>query len=139
MLQCNHRNRKAHLKTTRTVRKKLNIECGIIESQEGERMKIFLSGSKTATALPEKLTALLDAYCQQNCEFLIGDCRGADRLMQEYLSAKGYQNVTVYVSGAHTRHCIAGYPVRQINVPESIAGFEFYRQKDIAMAKNPLL
>ena len=99
-------------------------------------MRIFLSGSKTVTALPEKLTALLDSYCQQNCEFLIGDCRGADRLMQEYLSAKGYQNVTVYVSGAHTRHCIAGYPVRQINVPESIAGFEFYRQKDIEMAKD---
>lgn len=99
-------------------------------------MKIFLSGSKTATALPEKLTAMLDTYCQQNCEFLIGDCFGADRLMQEYLSAKGYQNVTVYISGAHTRHCTARYPVRQINVPESIAGFEFYRQKDIAMAKD---
>ncbi len=99
-------------------------------------MKIFLSGSKTATALPEKLTALLDAYCQQNCAFLIGDCFGADRLMQEYLCAKGYQNVIVYVSGARTRHSTAGYPVRQIAVPEGVTGFAFYRQKDIAMVRD---
>ena len=44
-------------------------------------MKIFLSGSKTVTSLPERLTALLDTFCEQNCEFLIGDCFGADRLM----------------------------------------------------------
>ena len=99
-------------------------------------MKIFLSGSKTATALPEKLTALLDAYCQQNCEFLIGDCAGADILMQQYLYDKGYTNVTVYVSGDHARHSIAAFPVKHISVAGSVKGFAFYRQKDIAMVND---
>ena len=62
-------------------------------------MKVFLGGSKTAVMLPRELTELIDSYCQQKASFLIGDCFGADKLMQEYLHALGYPDVTVYVSG----------------------------------------
>lgn len=48
-------------------------------------MKVFLSGPKTIHSLPDKLTALLDSFCAQNCEFIVGDCYGADILMQKYL------------------------------------------------------
>lgn len=99
-------------------------------------MKIFLSGSKTATALPKELTVLLDAYCAQNCEFLVGDCAGADTLMQKYLYQKGYIKVTVYVSGEQIRHHVADFPIWHIPVPDGAAGFAFYRQKDIAMVNN---
>lgn len=99
-------------------------------------MKIFLSGSKNIRILPEKLTALLDTYCQRNCEFLIGDCCGADELMQEYLAEKGYANVTVYVSGDRIRHKVDAFPVKHISVPDNVKGFAFYRQKDIAMAQD---
>ena len=99
-------------------------------------MKIFLSGSKTIRILPEKLTDLLDTYCQQNCEFLIGDCCGSDKLMQEYLAEKGYANVTVYVSGGSVRFHAGQFPLRYIAVPDGITGFAFYRQKDIAMAQD---
>ena len=99
-------------------------------------MKVFLSGSKTVKSLPEKLTALLDDYCQQNCEFLIGDCAGADILMQKYLHEKGYTNVTVYVSGERIRHKIAAFSDKHISVAGSVKGFAFYRQKDIAMVND---
>ena len=99
-------------------------------------MKIFLSGSKTIKSLPESLTALLDDHCQQNCEFLIGDCAGADILMQQYLYDKGYRNVTVYVSGGHIRHSIDAFPVKHISVEGSVKGFASYRQKDIAMVND---
>ena len=99
-------------------------------------MKVFLSGSKTVKSLPEKLTALLDDYCQQRCEFLVGDCCGADKLMQDYLAAKGYADVTVYVSGGSVRFHAGRFPIRHIAVPEGITGFAFYRQKDIAMAQD---
>ena len=99
-------------------------------------MKIFLSGSKTVTFLPERLTALLDTYCQQKCEFLVGDCAGADILMQEYLHEKGYDQVVVYVSGNRVRHHISQYPVKHILVPDGVTGFPFYRQKDIAMVHD---
>ncbi|HAG12867.1 MAG TPA: hypothetical protein DCG49_03265 [Ruminococcus sp.] len=99
-------------------------------------MKIFLSGSKTIKSLPERLTALPDGHCQQNCAFLIGDCAGADILMQQYLYDKGYRNVTVYVSGGRVRHSIAAFPVKYISVAGSVKGFALYRQKDIAMVND---
>ena len=99
-------------------------------------MKIFLSGSKAVRSLPEKLTALLDEYCQQNCAFLVGDCAGADILMQKYLYEKGCENVTVYVSGGSVRFHAGRFPIRHIAVPEGITGFAFFRQKDIAMVHD---
>ena len=99
-------------------------------------MEVFLSGSKAVKSLPEKLTALLDDYCQQNCAFLVGDCCGADKLMQDYLAAKGYADVTVYVSGGSVRFHAGRFPLRHIAVPEGITGFAFYRQKDIAMVND---
>ena len=99
-------------------------------------MKIFLSGSKTINSLPERLTALPDGHCQQNCEFLIGDCAGADILMQQYLYDKGYTNVTVYVSGGRVRLKVAAFPVKHISAPANVKGFAFYRQKDIAMVND---
>ena len=102
-------------------------------------MKIFLSGSKTVKSLPKRLTALLDTYCEQNYEFFIGDCYGADILMQKYLHEKGYTNVTVYVSGSRIRHRIAAFPVKHISVPDSVKGFSRNRQKDIAMRARILM
>ena len=99
-------------------------------------MKIFLSISKTVKSLLERLTALLDGHCQQNCAFLIGDCAGADILMQQYLYDKGYRNVTVYVSGGRVRHSIDAFPVKHISAAGSVKGFAFYRQKDIAMVND---
>ena len=99
-------------------------------------MKIFLSGSKTIRCLPERLTALLDEYCKQNCAFLVGDCAGADILMQKYLHEKGYENVTVYVSGDRIRHKVDAFPVKHISVPGNVKGFALYRQKDIAMVND---
>ncbi len=96
-------------------------------------MIVFLCGSKTICTLPDKLTALLDSYCAQNCEFIVGDCYGADILMQRYLHGKGYPHVTVYVSGEHVRQHVSAYPVRHFSVPDGTEGFALNRQKDIAM------
>lgn len=98
-------------------------------------MKVFLGGSKTAIMLPRELTWLIDSYCQQKASFLIGDCFGADLLMQEYLHALGYPDVTVFVSGDRVRHHSGTYPIRHIPA-EGRKGFDFYRQKDIAMIEE---
>ena len=98
-------------------------------------MKVFLGGSKTAVMLPRELTELIDSYCQQKASFLIGDCFGADQLMQEYLHELGYPDVTVFVSGDCVRHQSGTYPIRHIPA-EGCKGFDFYRQKDIAMIEE---
>lgn len=99
-------------------------------------MKVFLCGSKTVTSLPPRFTYLLDCCCRDGCDFLIGDCFGADRLMQEYLFEHEYMRVTVYVSGQRIRNRIGNYPVRHIPIPDGMTGFEFYRQKDLAMIED---
>ena len=96
-------------------------------------MKIFLSGSKTVTHLPKELTDLLDFWCMQGAEFLIGDCFGADRLMLEYLLQKGCSRVTVCVSGPKSRVPESLCPVLHIPVSDDLSGFAFYRKKDVYM------
>ena len=96
-------------------------------------MKVFMSGSKTAVRLPQEMTRLIDSYCHKKASFLFGDCFGADRLLQEYLHALRYPDVTVFVSGDHLRHHCDKYAVRHIPAAAGIRGFDFYRQKDITM------
>lgn len=68
-------------------------------------MKVFISGSKSLCEissdqkLPKTVRTYLDRVMSGNDEVLIGDCRGADTLVQEYLSAKKYDSVIVYESG----------------------------------------
>lgn len=99
-------------------------------------MKVFLSGSKTAVRLPQELARLIDSYSHQKASFLIGDCFGADLLIQEYLHKRGYPDVTVFVSGDRLRHHCDGYAVRHIPAAAGIRGFAYYRQKDIAMIEE---
>ena len=96
-------------------------------------MKIFVGGSKTLKAFSPCMTRALDIICEKGYEVLIGDCFGADKLVQKYLRERGYDKVKVYASGTKVRCNEGGYPV--ISVPaEGKLGFEFYRQKDIAMS-----
>lgn len=99
-------------------------------------MKVFLSGSKTAVKLPEQLKRTIDRYYDENAEFLIGDCFGADKLMQEYLCQKGYSCVTVYYSGTVLRWNAGNFPVKEIRVPDGVTGYARFRLKDLAMSRD---
>lgn len=48
-------------------------------------MKIFIGGSKTLKALSPCMKRALDSVCKKGCEVLVGDCFGADKLVQRYL------------------------------------------------------
>lgn len=99
-------------------------------------MKVFIGGSKTISKLNEKMRCAIDVFCEQNAQILIGDCFGADKLVQQYLPEKGYKKVTVYVSGDIVRNNQGDFEVRHIDVPKNVSGYEFYRRKDIAMANE---
>ena len=99
-------------------------------------MKVFIGGSKTITYLNEDAKKKIDEFCENNAEILIGDCFGADLIVQQYLRDKDYTNVIVYVSGNEVRHNTGNFPVKHIIVPNDVSGFGFYRWKDIAMAND---
>lgn len=95
---------------------------------------IFLGGSQTCTYLPEEAKAKLDVWMHNNAQFLIGDCKGADQLMQKYLHENGYGKVWVYVSGDEVRHNEGGWEVIHCHTSAAPHSYEFYKIKDQAMA-----
>ena len=98
-------------------------------------MKIFIGGSKTIKELSACMIKELDRVCREGKEVIVGDCSGADRLVQEYLHRCSYTKVMVYVSGERVRNNVGAYHVKHIKA-KGLSGFEFYRQKDIAMAND---
>ena len=98
-------------------------------------MIVFVGGSKTINRLNVETISALDMICKTGDKFIIGDCFGADKLVQEYLVDRRYSKVVVYVSGENTRNNLGGFPEKHTPA-EGLSGFQFYRQKDIAMAKD---
>lgn len=96
-------------------------------------MKIFIGGSKTLKALSPCMIRALEWVCEKGYEVLIGDCFGADKLVQKYFFERGYKSVKVYASGNKVRCNEGGYPVVAVSAAGK-SGFAFYRQKDIAMS-----
>ena len=67
-------------------------------------MKIFISGSKSISKLPELAKTFIDQFIENGDEILVGDCYGIDAVVQKYLESKGFSNVTVYCSGVIPRN-----------------------------------
>ena len=68
-------------------------------------------------------------------EVLIGDASGADRAVQEYLSDRGYRDVTVFCTGTRCRNNVGAWPTMAVAPPQGVhSGFEFYAVKDREMA-----
>ena len=98
-------------------------------------MKVFVGGSKTIKSLTDETISIMDNLCRLGEEFLVGDCYGADKLVQAYLAKREYRNVTIYVSDDNTRNNVGSFEEKHISAV-GLSGFEFYRQKDIAMAMD---
>ena len=101
-------------------------------------MKLFRSGSKSISALPEEVKSLLDTFIATDAEILVGDCYGVDAAVQKYLDSKGYSNVTVYCSGETPRkNFVTGAKVRSCaEAAKGLTGSAFHYVKDIQMAQD---
>lgn len=101
-------------------------------------MKLFISGSKSISKLPEKAKSLLDEHIALGTEFLVGDCYGVDAVVQKYLDSKGYSNVIVYCSGETPRNnFVAGAKVCSCaEAAKGLTGSTFQYMKDIQMAQD---
>ena len=97
-------------------------------------MKVFIGGSKNQTKLTERMVTQIDAYIGRDCPILIGDCYGIDLSVQRLLAERSYKQVTVYCSGDVPRNNVGGWSV--VALKSDKRGYEFYRQKDIAMTAD---
>ena len=48
----------------------------------------------------------------------------------------GYQRVTVFASNGVARNNVGGWTIHSVPVESNMKGFDFYKQKDIAMAND---
>ena len=108
----------------------------LLEGVSAQGKRVFLSGSQTCTALPDEILSRLNCWMKGRVSFLIGDCKGADQLMQKYLHENGYEDVTVFVSGDEIRHNEGSWNV--VHCPSSARphSYEFYSAKDVRMAET---
>lgn len=101
-------------------------------------MKVFISGSKSISALPEEVKSLLDSYIDTGAEILVGDCYGVDAAVQKYLESKGCGKVTIYCSGETPRNnFVTGAKVSSCaEAAKGLTGSAFQYVKDIQMAQD---
>ena len=101
-------------------------------------MKVFISGSKSISKLPDEVKSLLDTFIATDAEILVGDCYGVDAVVQMYLDSKGYSNVIVYCSGETPRNnFVTGAKVCSCaEAAKGLTGSAFHYVKDIQMARD---
>ena len=76
------------------------------------------------------------SICQKNYDVVVGDCYGVDSLVQKFYANIGYRNIEIFASNGKARNNVGNWMVHNVPVPASVRGFEFYKQKDIAMANT---
>jgi len=100
-------------------------------------MNVFISGSISINRLPPLALEKINAIIEKNYRILIGDAKGVDSLVQEYLLKKKYSNVIVYFTGENIRNNAGGWESNKIITgAENKKGRELYTVKDKAMAND---
>lgn len=99
-------------------------------------MKIFIAGARSITDIDNFVINKLRSICDKHFDVLIGDCYGVDTIVQSFFAECSYPNVTVYASNGKARNNVGKWPVKNVPVTSTARGFEFFRQKDIAMAND---
>jgi len=101
-------------------------------------MKIFISGSKSISSLPELAKTFIDQFIENGDEILVGDCYGIDAVVQKYIESKGFSNVTVYCSGVIPRNNFtSSAKIRSCaEAAKGLSGNAFHYVKDIQMAND---
>lgn len=99
-------------------------------------MKIFIAGARNIKALDDNVKGHISSICEKGHDILVGDCYGVDASIQMLCVKKNYKNVTIYASNGLARNNIGHWTVKSIPVNPSVRGFDFYRQKDLAMSHD---
>jgi tRNA(Ile)-lysidine synthase TilS/MesJ len=100
-------------------------------------MNVFISGSISIDKLPAPALEKINSVISKNYRILIGDAKGVDSLVQEYLLKKKYDNVIVYFTGENVRNNAGDWESNKIIADsDKKKGRELHTVKDKAMAKD---
>lgn len=97
-------------------------------------MKIFIAGARNIKSLDDNVKARLMSIYNNKHSVYVGDCYGVDTAVQNFFIKLNYDNVTVFASNGKARNNVGNWNVENVRVDSSVKGFDFYKQKDMAMA-----
>ena len=97
---------------------------------------MFLGGSRKINKLNKEVKERLENIINQQFTILIGDANGADKVLQQFLKDKNYQNVFVYCSGNACRNNLGNWESIKIGEESKTKDLKFYMLKDAEMAKK---
>jgi len=99
-------------------------------------VNVFIAGPRAVSRLDSAILERLRSICDKNYAVLVGDANGIDKAVQKFFAEAEYTNVSVFVSGNTVRNNIGNWKVENVEVNKKLKGFDFYAQKDLAMAKQ---
>jgi hypothetical protein len=100
-------------------------------------IKVFIGGSRSISRLNPEIRNRLDEIIRKQLLVLVGDANGADKAVQRYLSARGYDRVEVFCTEDECRNNLGRWKVNSVSAPHvARRSFEFYSVKDQKMAEE---
>lgn len=97
-------------------------------------MKVFAAGPRAVKKLDINIEKKLMNIIEKNYTLLVGDATGVDKLVQEFMHKKEYNNLIIYASQGKVRNNIGKWETKNVIVDENVKGFDFYASKDKEMA-----
>lgn len=64
--------------------------------KDNKRKTVYIGGSTSVGSLFPEVTEWLDFFIEENLNFIIGDCPGAELALQNYLYSREYRDVSIY-------------------------------------------
>ncbi len=99
-------------------------------------MNIFIAGPREVTQLDEDVIKKLKDITQKKYHILVGDAKGVDSKVQQFLAENNYKQVCVYASNGLARNNYGDWKIENIQADKKVKGFDFYVVKDLAMVKK---
>jgi len=97
---------------------------------------VFIGGSIRIRSLPSEVKKRIDTIVEKGFKVLIGDAKGVDLAVQEYLASVNYQDVEIFCVNS-PRNAIGKWSVRIVaTVDKRQLDIADYIVKDEAMAKE---
>jgi hypothetical protein len=96
---------------------------------------VFIGGSRAISRMTPIIRERLDDLMRRECQILVGDANGVDKMVQQHFASRGYAHVIVY-SMANCRNNVGNWPRRTVESPAKAKGFAYYAAKDLAMARD---
>lgn len=96
-------------------------------------IRVFIGGSRRIGKMNGEIARRLDNIVEKGHRVVIGDAKGFDRIVQDYLSESRYRNVLVYCTAGACRNNIGNWPIHAVEYLGKDRGREFYTAKDDAM------